>query len=97
MQHNFLWGEKMKPLVVYMTDKEITITKEEFEKFLTDAYNAGHTDGYNKGYASGKSYGWWNNPVTIPSITYTDKTPYQPYDPYKITCNSGEVSNAIGD
>ena len=86
----------MKPLVIYIADKEIKLTKEELEKYLKEAYDAGHNDGYNKGYAAGKSYGWWNNPtITTPYYnTELDKTSNPVFDPYKITC---EPLNAIGD
>ena len=90
----------MKPLVIYISGQEIKLTKEEFEQFLKEAYEAGHSDGYNEGYTAGKSISWWNsptinNPPTIsnPTIRWDNPT----YDPYKITCCDGETANSIGD
>ena len=77
----------MKPLVIYIKDKKIELTREEFEVYLKDAYNAGYSDGY----AASKS--WWNNP-TITWTTNPNKTNDPIYDPYKITC---EAYNAVGE
>ena len=85
----------MKPLVIYIKDKDIKLTKEELEKYLKEAYDAGHSDGYSEGYASGKASQWIpsNVPdINIPHITWDTTAPK--YEPYKITC---EASNAIGD
>ena len=87
----------MKPLVIYTTDKEIKLTKEEFEKYLADAYDAGHSDGYNEGYTAGKATQWWTNSPTITNPRITWDTPSPNYDPYKITCCDGETANSIGD
>lgn len=52
----------MKPLIVYINnDKKISLTREEFEQFIKDAYN----NGYNEGYRDGVQKNWW------PSWTYT--------------------------
>ena len=89
----------MKPIVVY-TDKSDTIklTKEEFEKYINEAYD----QGYNRGYADG-SKTWWSpiryDTTPCPTNTPTITTPI--YTPI-ITCNtdhtiSGELANTIGD
>ena len=89
----------MKPIVIYLADKKITLTREEFEQYIKDAYDAGRAEGYNEGVASCRKYDWWNTPITVsttnPTITW-EKTS-TPYDPYKITCMNGEASNAVGD
>lgn len=83
----------MKPIVIYLKDKDIKLTKEEFEAYLKDAYDAG----YNEGVASCRRYYWWDTPpiTTTPTVTFDTKT--TPYDPYKITCMNSEVSNSVGD
>ena len=88
----------MKPIVLYVADKNIKLTKEEFEQYIKDAYDAGRQEGYNEGVASCRRYDWWNTPTpitTTPTITWDTKT--TPYDPYKITCMNGEASNSVGD
>lgn len=86
----------MKPIVVYLTDKKITLTREDFEQYIKDAYDAGRAEGYNEGVASCRRYDWWNVPITTtPTVTFDTKT--TPYDPYKITCMNSEVSNSVGD
>lgn len=87
----------MKPIVLYVADKNIKLTKEEFEQYIKDAYDAGRKEGYNEGVASCRRYDWQNIPsITTPNITWdTGKT--TPYDPYKITCMNGEASNSVGD
>lgn len=39
----------MKPIVIYVDkqSKTVTMPKEEFEKYLQDAYNQGYADGRN--------------------------------------------------
>ena len=83
----------MKPVVIYVdkNSSKVTLTKEEFEKYLKDAYDNGYSDGY----ASGKSNSWnWptNNPVTTPHITWN--TPNDIPNPYQVTC---EAHNTIGE
>lgn len=80
----------MKPIIIYATDKKITLSTEEFEKYIRDAYDAGHKEGYNEGYAAGKVYGWWQTP-TITTPYYNTTTPSTPYDPYKITCSNATI------
>ena len=36
-----------QPYVIYTQNQEIKLTKEEFERYLRDAYEAGRKDGYN--------------------------------------------------
>ena len=83
----------MKPIVIYIdkNSSKITLTKEEFEKHLKEAYDNGYSDGQ---IAANKS---WYEPVTIPTIDmpirYGTTTPDVP-NPYQITC---EAHNATGD
>ena len=91
----------MKPFVVYIdvnADK-ITLSKEEFEKYLKEAYERGHEDGYNKGLACNRS-NWWNYPqITTNEIRYGTASPSTP-NPITITCdnkNSIIKSDHIGD
>ena len=87
----------MKPVVIYIdkNSSKVTLTKEEFEKYLKDAYDNGYSDGY----ASGKSNSWnWptyptNDPITMPHITW-DTTPNDVPNPYQVTC---EAHNTIGE
>ena len=88
----------MKPFVVYIdanTDK-ITLSKEDFEKYLKEAYERGHEDGYNKGFTSGNSYLNWQNslPVATDKIRYGTVSPSKP-DPITITCNNNNRNSII--
>ena len=87
----------MKPIVIYIdkNSSKITLTKEEFEKYLKDAYDAG----YNTGYNTGKEYNWWHSPViTTPYYTNTNPeatTPLKgPFKYNEVTC---EAHNTIGE
>ena len=84
----------MKPIIIYINNKDsnkIELTTEQFEKYLTEAYE--------QGYAEGKSDNTWHYP-TLPVYYYgtnttpSTATPITNPDPYKITC---EAHNAIGD
>lgn len=93
----------MKPIIIYMDRKdEVRLTKEEFEKYIRDAYD----QGYNCGYADGKKNYWtpyWyntitstntNNPLTIDPYTPTKTTPTTPNITW--TCsNTGTVDDNI--
>lgn len=104
----------MKPIIIYMDRKdEVRLTKEEFEKYIRDAYD----QGYNCGYADGKKNYWtpyWyntitstntNNPLTIDPYAPTKTTPTNPNITWTCSGNStdvdlsamGEVHNAKGD
>ena len=86
----------MKPIIIYMDRKdEVRLTKEEFEKYIRDAYD----QGYNCGYAEGRKYYWspyWygntitstntNNPITIDPYTSTKTAPTTPNITW--TCSS---------
>ena len=77
----------MKPIVIYPNNNgnKITLTKEEFEKYLKEAYDTGWTDGR----ASAQSWNWWNTPISYPTtITNTD-----PKKPLEITWNTGTTPN----
>ena len=85
----------MKPIVIYPKDNgdKITLTKKEFEEYLQQAYDSGHSDGY----AAGRAVNWWSTPITYPttqpSITWDTTTPNDIPNPYKITC---EAHNDLG-
>ena len=76
----------MKPIVIYPTtnNDKITLTKQEFEDYLKQAYDSGYADGYRIGIQ------WWTTPVTVPTTnpTITWEKTSTPYDPYKITCDA---------
>ena len=80
----------MKPIVIYPTNKDnkISLTKQEFEDYLKQAYDSGYADGYSAGCATVNQ--WWNTPVTVPTTTpiVTWEKTSTPYDPYKITCDA---------
>ena len=70
----------MKPKVILVSDK---FTKEEVEKIIDEAYEAGWNDGY-------AAY----HPLTYPSYyPWTVDTPST--DPYKITWNCEDVNNCL--
>ena len=81
----------MKPIVIYIgKSDEIKLTKEEFEKYLNEAYTAGYDAGYANAYRPYVSYPWWERTnITTPNtqplkITWdSDHTDYTPH----ITCN----------
>ena len=104
----------MKPIIIYMDRKdEVRLTKEEFEKYIKEAYD----QGYNCGYADGKKNQWgpyWygntitttntNTPLTIDPYTPVKTAPTTPNITW--TCSNktdtdlhtmGEVHNAKGD
>lgn len=56
--YKYLWGEFMKPIIIYSKDELIKLTKEEFEKYIMDAYTAGRQEGYAEGVASCSQYKW---------------------------------------
>lgn len=41
----------MKPIIIYPNSKDdkISLTKQEFEDYLKQAYDSGYADGYNAG------------------------------------------------
>lgn len=89
----------MKPFIIYVdvnADK-ITLSKEEFEKFLEEAYEQGHNEGYNKGLACNRS-NWWNYPqITSNEIRYDTASSPKP-NPITITCdNNNKKSTAVND
>ena len=72
----------MRPIVIYVgKSDEIKLTKEEFEKYLNEAYSAGYDAGYANACKPYVSYPWWTN--TQPTIT-TPNT-----QPLKITWDTG--------
>ena len=95
----------MKPIVIYAENKDkITLTRKDFEKYLSEAFDQGYTEGYNKGmsrvwYPSHIWYPSQNTPVTYRTITTCDpsKTNYDPYTTITSKYLSGEVTNTVGD
>lgn len=92
----------MKPIVIYIdkNSSKITLTKEEFEKHLKDAYDAGYNTGYNKGKEYNCYKQWWNSPITTtPYYTNNNQevttTPLK--EPFKYTEITCEAHNAIGE
>ena len=77
----------MKPIIIIpTTDGKITLTKEEFEEYITKAYEAGKEDGetiinypYNPPTPNTTPYTPYS-PYT-PPITPNDVPPYNPYNP----------------
>jgi len=66
----------MKPIMIYSEakDNKVILTKEQFEQYILDAYNAGFEDGKNS-----------INPITyIPD--YYKAPNLKP--PYEVTCRS---------
>ena len=78
----------MKPIVIYAKNDgdNIILNKKDFEEYLRQAYDTGHTDGY----AAGRAMNWWSTPITYPTtnptITWTNEP--NKIDPYKITCDA---------
>lgn len=89
-------GEQaMKPIIIYqeVKDDKITLTKEEFEKYLEDAYQAGYSDGSNSFTAKGYTWTSTDSDLTKPEeiYKYYEKIPYwmSPYyQPPEITCTT---------
>lgn len=85
----------MKPIVIYAESKEkITLTHKEFEKYLSEAFDAGYAEGYNKG----MSHIWYPyTPITYTTNkSLTTDLPYPNDDNWTITM-TGEATNTIGD
>lgn len=63
----------MKPIVIYIDKEEegkITLTKEELEKLLDDAYNAGKKDGSTTINYPYQQQPWWDH-ATVKTNTHT--------------------------
>lgn len=62
----------MKPIVIYVDKQKnnITLTREEFEDFITKAYE----QGYSCGYADGKK-SYWSPYITCTSSNSTTPIP----------------------
>lgn len=61
----------MRPIVIYVgKSDEIKLTKEEFEKYLKEAYDSG----YSEGYAAGNRYYYPWSP-TITNVPQTNPEP----------------------
>lgn len=69
----------MKPFVIYIEpnkNDKLTLTKEEFEQYIQDAYD--------RGYADGKLV---NSGITITPTPSTPATPYTPWYTTPVTCD----------
>lgn len=80
----------MKPIIIYMnkTFNKVVLTKEDFEKYIQDAYNAGYATGYNEGSQSRITYPYYpyyNTDITVPSYRW---------DWTKITCDTKSAPTA---
>ena len=80
----------MKPIIIYQETKDgkIVLTKEEFEKYLEDAYQVGYSDGSNS--LTAKGYTWTSTDLTVDNDAY-EKMPYWMRPDYKapeITCST---------
>lgn len=71
----------MKPIVITVSDK---LSKEDIEKIIEEAYNAGYSDGYE---ARGFQL-TLNPPYNYPNTTPT------PYWDINVTCESNPMSIA---
>lgn len=82
----------MKPIVIYTENKDkITLTRKDFEKYLSEAFDQGYTEGYNKG----MSHIWYPyTPITYNTLTTSSQK--SDYDNWTITM-TGEATNTIGD
>ena len=77
----------MKPIVIYAENKEkITLTRKEFEKYLSEAFDAGYAEGYTKGLSH----------IYTP-ITYNPLNTSSPTSNEWTVTMGGEVTNTIGD
>jgi len=81
----------MRPIVILYPSKDnkISLTKEDFEGYLRQAYDAGYSDGYN----AGKNDNWWNKPITWYGDKWTNTTPNIQPDYTHVTC---DAHNDIG-
>ena len=81
----------MRPIVILYPSKDnkISLTKEDFEEYLRQAYDAGYSDGYN----AGKNNNWWNTPITWYGDKWTNTTPNIQPNYTHITC---DAHNDIG-
>lgn len=94
----------MKPVIIYLDKRdEVRLSKEEFEKYIKEAYDQGYSCGYADGKKNYWSPYWYGNTIT------TTNTPIT-LDPYKQTttnpntnpnitwtCSQGEAHNSVGD
>lgn len=88
----------MKPIIIYLDtqDGKIEITRKEFEKYISEAYQ----QGYDCGYAEGKKSYWSpyiysnttsnNPPITITTTPHVSPFTYNT----QVTC---DAHNDIGE
>ena len=83
----------MKPIVIYLQSDKIQLTKEELEKYLQQAYDAGYEDGKIVGTVTCEpivhSYGWTNLPY-VTTATCSDPSKAKASCSIKAT-NSGDT------
>ena len=77
----------MKPIIIYQETKDgkIVLTKEEFEKYLEDAYQAGYSDGSSS--LTYKSYTWTPDDVYEKYPTWKSTSDYKAPE-VTVTCTS---------
>ena len=63
-------------------DGFITLSKEELQKMLDEAYEKGNSEGYGRGYIEGKN----SVPVTYPTYPYVYYETDTPIERFTITC-----------
>lgn len=87
----------MKPIVIYAENKEkITLTRKEFEKYLSEAFDAGYAEGYTKGLSHIYTPITWTASTTDQYNTLTTNPQKSDYDSWTIRMG-GEVTNTVGD
>ena len=90
MLHKYFWGENMKPIIIYTGQKdEVKLTKEEFEKYINEAYDQGYKNGYSEGIK------WGPIRSTIPYSNNPDIITTPKLDPFKYTTITCEAHNAV--
>lgn len=74
----------MKPIVIYLQSDKIQLTKEEFEKYLQQAYDEGYEDGKKVSTINWQPGAWTcnDNVVNIPYCT-------------PVTCNTAGTGGAV--
>ena len=87
----------MKPIVIYTENKEkITLTRKEFEKYLSEAFDAGYAEGYTKGMSRIYTPITWTASTTDYTPVLTTNWQKSDYDNWTVRMG-GEVTNTVGD
>ena len=92
MLHKYFWGENMKPIIIYTGQKdEVKLTKEEFEKYINEAYD----QGYKNGYSEGIKWGPYKINTTPYYNTFDITTAPLKLDPLRYNQVTCEAHNAV--